>query len=162
VLVGVVADTHGYLDPRVAPALAGVDLILHAGDVGSPDVLAALGEIAEVSAVAGNNDRHLKALGLPTNVDLSLESTNIHLVHRLVDAVPLEETNVVVYGHSHKALVHEKEGRLYLNPGAAGRAGFHREITVGLLRIDGAGARAEIVSLGGRMPRVRSAARGKR
>jgi putative phosphoesterase len=152
-LIGLIADTHGYLDPRVMPALAGVDLILHAGDVGAAEVLAALGELADVRAVAGNNDRHLEALGLPASLDMCEGGVNIHLVHRLVDAAPSENTQIVVYGHSHRALVNESEGRLHVNPGAAGRVGFHRDITVGLLRIEAMGARAEIVSLGGRMAR---------
>jgi putative phosphoesterase len=153
VLIGLIADTHGFLDPRVGPALAGVEVILHAGDVGSVEVLAALGEIAEVRAVAGNNDRHLEALGLPTHVDLQVEGASIHVVHRLVDSAPHAATDVVVYGHSHKALVDERDGRLYVNPGAAGRVGFHREVTVGLLRIEGAFRQAEIVSLGARLVR---------
>jgi putative phosphoesterase len=161
-LIGLIADTHGFMDPRVPPALAGVDLILHAGDVGSTEVLVALGEIAEVRAVAGNNDAHLEALGMPTHVYLSVGGTNVHVVHRLVDSAPREETDVVVYGHSHKALVYEQDGRLYVNPGAAGRVGFHREVTVGLLRVERGSRRAEIVRLGARLPRqpTRVARRG--
>jgi putative phosphoesterase len=150
--IGLIADTHGHLDPRVAPAFVGVDLILHAGDVGSAHVLEALREIAEVQAVAGNNDVHLAALGLPTHVDLRAGDREIHLVHRLVDAAPHESTDIVVFGHSHKSLVEERDGRLYVNPGAAGRVGFHREVTVGLLRIVRGVARTEIVSLGARLP----------
>jgi putative phosphoesterase len=155
-LIGLIADTHGTLDSRVRPAFAGVDLILHAGDIGSEQVLAGLAEIAPVTAVAGNNDLHLANLGLPLRANVVLDGARIHLVHRLQDAQPRAETNVVVYGHSHKALVTERDGRLYANPGAAGRVGFHREITLGLLHIDGEACRVEIVSLGSR-----SAARGK-
>src|SRR5438445_12292697 len=149
-LIGLIADTHGTLDSRVQPAFEGVALILHAGDIGSEQVLAGLAEIAPVTAVAGNNDLHLAHLGLPLRADVVLDGARIHLVHRLQDAQPLAETNVVVYGHSHKALVAERDGRLYVNPGAAGRVGFHREITVGLLQVDSKGCRAEIVSLGSR------------
>jgi hypothetical protein len=156
VLIGLIADTHGFLDPRVAPALAGVDMILHAGDVGSAEVLTALGEIADVKAVAGNNDRHLEALGLPTHIDLRVEGTNIHLVHRLVDSLPHEDTDVVVYGHSHESLVYEEGRRLFVNPGAAGRVGFHREVSVGLLSIDGTSRQAEIVRLGARAAGARA------
>ncbi len=154
-LIGLIADTHGTLDGRVRPAFEGVDLILHAGDIGSEQVLAWLAEMASVTAVAGNNDLHLAHLGLPLRADVVLDGARIHLVHRLQDAQPLAETNVVVYGHSHKALVSERDGRLHVNPGAAGRVGFHREITLGLLRVDGKGRRGEIVSLG-----PRSSARG--
>jgi len=149
-LIGLIADTHGTLDRRVRPAFEGVGLILHAGDIGSEQVLAWLVEMASVTAVAGNNDLHLAHLGLPLHADIVLDGARIHLVHRLQDAQPLAETNVVVYGHSHKALVAERGGRLYVNPGAAGRVGFHREITVGILQVDDKGCRADIVSLGSR------------
>jgi putative phosphoesterase len=149
-LIGLIADTHGTIDSRVRPVFEGVGLILHAGDIGSEQVLAWLAEMASVTAVAGNNDLHLAHLGLPLHADVVLDGVHIHLVHRLQDAQPLSETNVVVYGHSHKALVAERDSRLYVNPGAAGRVGFHREITLGLLRVDGKECRAEIVSLGPR------------
>jgi hypothetical protein len=151
-LIGLIADTHGFFDPRVPPAFHGVDLILHAGDIGSTEVLTALGKISSVKAVAGNNDLHLEGLGLPVHVDLTVAGSRIHLVHRLRDAAPLEGTEVVVYGHSHKAVVAESDGRLYVNPGAAGRVGFHHEITVGLLYLDQEVSRAEIVCLGPRKP----------
>jgi uncharacterized protein len=107
-LIGLIADTHGYLDPRVPPALKGVDLILHAGDIGAEGVLAALEHIAPVTAVAGNNDAKVAQLGLPLRVDLNLEGVKLHLVHRLIDAAPSSGTRIVVYGHSHKALVAER------------------------------------------------------
>lgn len=147
-LIGLIADTHGTLDGRVAAVFEAVDLILHAGDVGSEEVLVLLARMAPVTAVAGNNDPHLAHLGLPRHVNICAEALRIHLVHRLPDAQPLKETNVVVYGHSHRALVAERDGRLYVNPGAAGRVGFHREMTVALLHIDDEGYRAEILSFG--------------
>src|SRR2546427_4817634 len=150
-LIGLIADTHGYLDPRVPPALLGVDLILHAGDIGSEDVLVALARIAPVTAVAGNNDGQLAHLGLPLRVELDLDGLKVHLVHRLIDAAPGPDTRVVVYGHSHKALVAEREGVLWVNPGAAGRVGFHREVTLALLRIGDDRCQAKVVLLG---PRV--------
>jgi putative phosphoesterase len=153
-LIGLIADTHGYLDPQVPPALQGVDLILHAGDIGAEDVLAAL---ADVTAVVGNNDGPLAHLGLPLQVDVELEGVRIHLVHRLIDAAPGPDTRVVVYGHSHKALVAEREGMLWVNPGAAGRVGFHREVTLALLRVANGRCEAELVLLGPRVPVARSA-----
>src|SRR5207244_9181943 len=98
-LIGLIADTHGYLDPRVPRALEGVDLILHAGDIGAEGVLAALERVAPVTAVAGNNDAKLAQLGLPLRVDLNLEGFKLHLVHRLIDAAPDSGTRIVVYGH---------------------------------------------------------------
>src|SRR5213593_1288381 len=119
-LIGLIADTHGYLDLRVPPALLGVDLFLHAGDIGAERVPAALERIAPVTAVVGNNDAKLAQLGLPLRVDMELEGVKLHLVHRLIDAAPGSGTRIVVYGHSHKALVAERDGMLWVNPGAAG------------------------------------------
>ena len=157
-LIGLIADTHGYLDPRVPPALKGVELILHAGDIGSEAVLATLARIAPVTAVAGNNDAKLAQLGLPLRVDVDLEGVRIHLVHRLIDAAPGPDTRVVVYGHSHKALIAEREGVLWVNPGAAGRVGFHHEVTLALLRLDDEGCEAELVLLGPRVVAARGSA----
>src|SRR5881396_357856 len=154
-LIGLIADTHGYLDPRVPPALQGVAFILHAGDIGAEGVLAALEHIAPVTAVAGNNDAKLAQLGLPLRVDLDLGGVRIHLVHRLIDAVPGADTRVVVYGHSHKALVAERDGMLWVNPGAAGRVGFHREVTLALLRVENGRCHAQLVSLGPRLAAAR-------
>ena len=154
-LIGLIADTHGYLDPRVPPVLKGVDLILHAGDIGAERVLAALATIAPVTAVAGNNDAKLAELGLPLRVDMELEGVKLHLVHRLIDAAPAPGTRIVVYGHSHKALVVEREGVLWVNPGAAGRVGFHHEVTLALLRLKNGRCEAELVLLGPRVPAAR-------
>ena len=151
-LIGLIADTHGYLDPRVPPALHGVDLILHAGDIGAEDVLAGLARKVPVTAVVGNNDGQLAHLGLPLRVDVDLEGVRIHLVHRLIDAAPGLDTRVVVYGHSHKALIAEREGMLWVNPGAAGRVGFHQEVTLALLRVENGHCEAELVLLGPRVP----------
>src|SRR5439155_5140763 len=96
-LIGLIADTHGYLDPRVPPVLKGVDLILHAGDIGAEGVLTALASIAPVTAVAGNNDAKLSQLGLPLRVDVDLEGVRIHLVHRLIDAAPGPDARVVAF-----------------------------------------------------------------
>ena len=153
-LIGLIADTHGYLDPRVPPALKGVELILHAGDIGAEGVLVALASIAPVTAVAGNNDANLAQLGLPLRVDLNLEGVKLHLVHRLIDAAPGSDTRIIVYGHSHRAVVVERVGRLWVNPGAAGRVGFHHEVTLALLRLDDDRCEAELVLLG---PRVAAA-----
>src|SRR6266511_1744195 len=155
-LIGLIADTHGYLAPRVPPALRGVDLILSAGDIGAEEVRADLASKVPVTAVVGNNDGQLAHLGLPLHVDVELEGVRIHLVHRLIDAAPGPDTRVVVYGHSHKALVAEREGVLWVNPGAAGCVGFHHEVTLALLRVEDGLLEAELVSLG---PRVATARR---
>jgi putative phosphoesterase len=153
VKAGVIADTHGYLDPRALAALQGVDCILHAGDIGGPDILDALALLAPVVAVRGNNDRLGPASELPEHVKLDLDGVRIQLVHERPRALPWEE-DVLVFGHSHRPLVQTVDGRLLVNPGAAGRSGFHREISVALLTLEAGRAHAEIVPLGARARRI--------
>lgn len=150
-LIGIISDTHGYLDPRIAAAFNGVEAIVHAGDVGSLAVLDALRAIAPFHAVRGNNDEPLGGFGLPLYEDFALADVRFHLVHQLPHARPEAATDVVVFGHSHKALIEQQGDTLFVNPGAAGRVGFHRLQTVALMRLeDGAVADARIVELGAR------------
>ena len=149
-LIGVISDTHAYLDPRVAPAFSGVDAILHAGDVCSTVVLDGLRAMAPLYAVQGNNDAPLGGLGLPQHLDLEIEGVALHLVHELPHARPRHDTRCIVYGHSHRAVSEWRGDVLHLNPGAAGRSGFHVLQTVALLRIEGGAVSAEIVTLGPR------------
>jgi uncharacterized protein len=159
VKLGVVSDTHGYVDPRLLEAFAGVDAILHAGDVGSPPVLDALATIAPVHAVCGNNDEPLGCLGLPHVQDLTFAGVTVRVVHQLPHAGDLAGVRVVVFGHSHREVSEERSGVLYLNPGAAGRAGFHAMQTAALLTITGDSAHAEPVLLGPRLKLARSVTR---
>lgn len=156
-LIGIISDTHGYIDPRLPVAFAGVDAIVHGGDVGGETVLSALRAMAPLHAVRGNNDEKLGGLGLPLRADFVLAGVRFHLVHQLPHAQPKATTQVVVFGHSHQALIERRGDVLYVNPGAAGRAGFHRRQTVVLIRAgDGVIGAAEIVELGVREPRRRS------
>jgi uncharacterized protein len=155
VLVGVVSDTHGYVDPRLVEAFAGVDAILHGGDVGGTAVLEALAAIAPVYAVCGNNDEPLGCLGLPQVQNLTLEGVAIRIVHQLPHAGDLTGVRVLVYGHSHRQVNEERGGVLHLNPGAAGRAGFHALQTAALLIIEKGTVRAEPVLLGPRVKPLR-------
>lgn len=158
-LIGLIADTHGYVDPRLASAFDGVEAIVHAGDVGGAAVLDALRAIAPLHAVYGNNDEKLCGLGLPFRLDLALGGVRMHLVHQLPHATPPPDAQVVVFGHSHRALIETRGAMLYVNPGAAGRAGFHRLQTVALLRLERGGvSEGRIVELGARerLPRVRA------
>jgi putative phosphoesterase len=153
-LIGIIADTHGYIDPRLASAFAGVHVIIGAGDIGSTVVLDALRAIAPLHAVRGNNDDKIGGLGLPLRADFTVAGVRFHLVHQLPDAKPQRTTQVVVFGHSHRTLIDERDGVLYVNPGAAGRAGFHRVQTVALLRAkSGVIEDASIIDLGPRLPR---------
>ncbi|MGI8552093.1 MAG: metallophosphoesterase family protein [Dehalococcoidia bacterium] len=151
-LVGVIADTHGYVDPNLAQVFRDVELIVHAGDIGSPAVLDALGAIAPVRAVRGNVDRSLPLQALPERIDLRLHGIGLHLVHQLPQAIPLPQRKILVFGHSHRSLNEWRGSILYLNPGAAGRQGFHTIRTVALLRLEGQ-PESELVVLG---PKARS------
>jgi uncharacterized protein len=157
-LIGIISDTHGHVDRRLAAALAGVEAIIHAGDVGGADVLDELRKIAPLHAVYGNNDEKLGGLGLPLRADFTLAGVRFHLVHQLPHAKPAADTRVVVFGHSHRTLIEHRTTSaggvpvLYVNPGAAGRTGFHRVQTVALLRIEDDAIDAEIVELGAREP----------
>ncbi len=101
-LLGVVADTHGNLGLRLISLLAGVDAVLHAGDVGAAAVLAGLRALAPVHAVRGNHDAALDGLGLPEYLDLEIGGLSLHLVHELAAARPPAGTDVVIFGHSHR------------------------------------------------------------
>jgi putative phosphoesterase len=155
-IVGVVSDTHGYVDPRLLAAFARVDAIVHAGDVGGLAVLEALARLAPVHAVRGNNDVPLGGLGLPEHLDIVLGGVPVHVVHERPYAEPIEGTRAVVFGHSHKALAEWHDGTLYLNPGAAGRTGFHRLQTAALLHIEACGLDVQPLELGPRekLPRA--------
>jgi len=144
VVIGVLSDTHGQLYPRVLESLRGVDHIIHAGDIGAPQVLTALRQIAPVTAVRGNCDLEAWAADLPPRAELTLGGAHIlvgHMVQRLRagsrDGRLQDDPDfaVVVFGHSHVAAVEEREGVLYLNPGSAGPRRFGRPRTVARLDI---------------------------
>ena len=136
--VGVIADTHGLLRPEVLPAFAGVDHILHAGDVGSPEILTKLRELAPVTAIRGNIDRTGPCAALPAEEYITLGGVNLYMLHD-VHALSLDAAaagvRVVVFGHSHKPLLEERKGVLFFNPGAAGPRRFSLPVTVGVLDI---------------------------
>ena len=148
--VGVIADTHGLLRPEVLPAFAGVEHILHAGDIGSAEVLEALRAIAPVTAIRGNIDRSGPCAALPVEEYVTLAGANIYMLHD-VHALGLDPgaagVRVAVFGHSHKPLLEERRGVLFFNPGAAGPRRFSLPVTVGLLRIESAGVYAEHVPI---------------
>jgi putative phosphoesterase len=134
-LVGVISDTHGYVDPQIPALFREVDCIIHAGDIGSAAVLACLGEVAPVHAVRGNVDRAPQLLAIPEQLVLTVDDTELLVVHRVQDGVPRPQTRIVVSGHSHRPNLNWRDRILYLNPGAAGLQGFHRDRTVSLLQL---------------------------
>jgi putative phosphoesterase len=138
-LVGLISDTHGLVRPEALRALDGVDLILHAGDVGPGPVLSAFAEIAPVRAVSGNVDTDP---GLERAIECDLDGTRVHVSHgheiggptpeRLVARYPAD---VIVYGHTHQALVRTVNGTLVVNPGAAGPGRFNLKPSVAVLHL---------------------------
>jgi putative phosphoesterase len=149
-LIGVLSDTHGLLRPELLPALAGVDHILHAGDVGDPTILTKLATIAPVTAIRGNIDTHGPTSLLPTTELLDLAGCLIYMLHARenLDLSPHSAgISVVIYGHSHQPSIEHHRGVLYLNPGSAGPRRFHLPITYALLRLTKTHPHAEILPL---------------
>ncbi|MBI4723464.1 MAG: metallophosphoesterase family protein [Rhodomicrobium sp.] len=137
-VIGLISDTHGLLRPQAAAALAGVSRILHAGDVGKPEILAQLAAIAPVTAVRGNVDLGGWALELPVAVTTAVEGHSIHMVHNPAELSinpALENVSVVVLGHTHKPLIETRGGVLYINPGSAGPRRFSLPVSIGFLRL---------------------------
>jgi uncharacterized protein len=150
VRVGLISDTHGLVRPEALAALRGVDHILHAGDIGTPEVLAALAAIAPVTAVRGNNDRGAWAEAIPEREMLELGGTWIYLLHDRaeLDIDPAAAgVQVVMTGHSHKPLVEERDGVVYVNPGSAGPRRFKLPVSVGFLETGNARAVATLAML---------------
>ncbi|AFZ68272.1 metallophosphoesterase family protein [Deinococcus peraridilitoris] len=148
--VGVISDTHGLLRPEALAALAGSDLILHAGDVGKPEILARLADLAPTLAVRGNVDRSEWARDLPETLVHVAAGVWFYLLHdvRALDLSPGPAGfRVVVSGHSHRASLEERAGVLYLNPGAAGPRRFRLPLCVALLHLEGGEVRTELREL---------------
>lgn len=153
--IGLISDTHGLLRPEALTALRGSDRIVHAGDVGHPDVLEGLATLAPVHAIRGNVDepeavRRSRrrnapspdwARDLPTRLDLDLDGIRIVVVHAIQDlpANGVPNTDVVVCGHSHVPRVERRNGVLVVNPGSAGPRRFRLPVTVGWMGRGGAG-----------------------
>jgi putative phosphoesterase len=152
VRVGVIADTHGLLRPEVAHIFAGVDRILHAGDVGGA-VLAGLQRIAPTAAVYGNvDDPHDPSLVAERVVVIGRVTIHVSHGHELgrptaALALARYEGDVIIFGHTHRPLIVQEGDRLVVNPGAAGPRRFDLQPSVALLTIDGGRASAEIISL---------------
>ena len=136
--IGVVSDTHGLLRPEVAPALAGVERILHLGDVGKASILKDLEKIAPVTAVRGNVDRDGACGKLPETEVLLLEGRYIYMLHDL-KTLHLDPAAgkfaAVLFGHTHVPNFYRKKGVLYFNPGSCGPRRFELPVTVGVLTI---------------------------
>ncbi len=132
-LIGLISDTHGLLRDEAVQALKGSELIIHAGDVGKPEILDALKSVAPVVAVRGNIDTGARALTLPTTAVAEAGSVTIYVLHDVheLDLDPAAAGfQIVVSGHSHKPSRTERGGVLYVNPGSAGPRRFQLPVTV--------------------------------
>ena len=149
-LVGVISDTHGRLPHSVAQAFDGADLIIHAGDIGEPDILTALEKIAPTIAVRGNMDFGRWAHRLEPEEIIEINQillVVLHDVFRLKLKPNHAAPDVVISGHTHRPLQEENQGVLYVNPGSAGYPKYGQPATVALLQIKGESLRAQIVEL---------------
>jgi putative phosphoesterase len=150
VLAGVISDTHGLMRPAALAALKGADLIIHAGDIGKPEVLASLREIAPTHVVRGNIDTQSWSAHLPAILDVDVHGLRFHVVHNIaelnVDPVSAGLA-AIVSGHSHKPSVEMRGGVLYLNPGSAGPRRFRLPVTIARVQVSGGQLRPEIVDL---------------
>jgi putative phosphoesterase len=153
VLIGLISDTHGLLRPEVHSALAGVELILHAGDVGGAEILDELALIAPVRAVYGNTDAPWDA-GLVPAIDIELGGLRVHVSHghEVGKVTPANlaaayDADVIVYGHTHVQKISRVGTKLVVNPGAAGPRRFNLEPSVAILTLGGGASSVEIVLL---------------
>lgn len=151
--IGVISDTHGFLDPRVEKIFAGVDHILHAGDVGNPLIEMELKFIAPVTVVLGNTDAGLTF----KETEVVMLANRKFLVHHIVNPRSLSETiagllqrekpDVVVFGHTHKKFAETVDGIFFFNPGYSGKPKFGAERSVAFLHCDANGIRHEFIPL---------------
>jgi uncharacterized protein len=149
-IIGVISDTHGLLRPQALEALQGSEHIIHAGDIGAPEIITELRKIAPVTAIRGNVDVQTWARDFPETQVVELAGKTIYVIHD-VNALDLNPKaagfDLVISGHSHKPGQEMKSGVLYLNPGSAGPRRFKLPISVARIEIAGALMTATIVDL---------------
>jgi putative phosphoesterase len=155
--IGVISDTHGFFDPQIPALFAGVDRILHAGDIGSLQVHDQLQEVAPVTAISGNVDEGCLPRDFSSRQTIELGGMRIFMIHilgqpsRLKPAMRAQlarlQPDVVIFGHSHQPLVQRVGTTLFLNPGSAGPKRFSLPRCLGILQIENREARAKIIPL---------------
>ena len=150
IILGVISDTHGLLRPQALAALAGSDLIIHAGDVGKPEVIDRLGGVAPTFVVRGNIDHGGWAARLPPTRTVEVGVLRFFVLHEIAQ-LALDPAAAcfaaVVFGHSHRPSIETRDGVLFLNPGSAGPRRFTLPITVARVRVSGQRMQPEIVEL---------------
>lgn len=147
--LGIISDTHGLLRPEAVKVLTDSDLILHAGDIGRPEVIKALTAISPVVAIRGNVDRGEWAQGIPERQVINIEDVSIYMLHDVkeLDEAEVAGVQVIISGHSHKPVVEERKGLLFVNPGSAGPRRFKLPISVARLSVKGKNVKAEIIEV---------------
>jgi hypothetical protein len=148
--IGVISDTHGLLRPQAVAALQGSALIIHAGDVGRPEILEELRRIAPVVAVRGNVDSGTWAMSLPHGEIVEHDGIRLYVIHILEDLdldPPTAGFHAVITGHTHRPKMESKDGVLYFNPGSAGPRRFDLPVSVGRLLVADGKLRGEIITL---------------
>ena len=148
--IGVISDTHGWLRPQAIEALRGSELILHAGDVGLPEVLDELRRIAPLVAVRGNVDAGPWARRLPATEMAEAGQKTFYILHRIADLDLKPQSakiDAVIFGHSHQPTVEWRDGVLFFNPGSAGPRRFSLPVTLGRIEIVEGELRPEIIAL---------------
>ena len=149
-LVGIISDTHGIVRQEALDALRGSDLIIHAGDIGKPEIINELRAIAPVVAVRGNVDTEAWANHFHKTEAVDFDGTSIYIIHNIAQLDIDQKTtgiNVIVYGHSHTPTIDWNNSILYFNPGSAGPKRFKLPVSVGLLRISATSITPEIITL---------------
>jgi putative phosphoesterase len=147
---GVISDTHGLLRPEAIAALRGSDHIIHAGDIGAPEILKQLADIAPITAIRGNVDSEAWGRKLPETEVVELGGISIYLLHNLkqLDLKPeAAGFKVVISGHTHHPKQEARNGVLYFNPGSAGPRRFKLPVTVGKLIVTNGDVRGEIIPI---------------
>jgi putative phosphoesterase len=149
-VVGAISDTHGLMRPQALDALRGVDHIIHAGDIGSVEVLDALRAIAPVTAIRGNNDRSAWARTLPDTATVEMGGVRLYVLHNVheLDLDPAAAGYAaVIAGHSHRPAADLRDGVLFVNPGSAGPRRFTLPVAVARLQVQGTTVAAELITL---------------
>ena len=145
--IAILSDTHGLLRPEVVERLKAADAILHGGDINQPAIVDELRQYAPLYVVRGNNDKEWAA-AIPHDLTARLDGVTFYMVHNRKEVpADLSGVDVVVFGHSHKYVQEEKEGRLWLNPGSCGPRRFHQEITMMMAEVKAGEIRVEKITI---------------
>lgn len=146
--IGLISDTHGLLRPQALAAMRDCVAIVHAGDIGKPEILEALRTLAPLHAIRGNIDTAPWAQTLPETLDVEIAGIRLHVLHDLKTlARDVTCVDAVISGHSHKPALQTRDGVLYVNPGSAGPRRFSLPISVGYLHLEADGVRGELFNL---------------